>query len=156
MSLPRIERSARSDSFVRSRPWYVTEPPTTRPARGSRPRVASDVTLLPHPDSPTMPSVSPGAMSKLMPLTACTVPRPVRKLTRRSDTSSSGSLADAKLGVEGLTQAVSDQVEGKAGDHDRRAGDEGEVRRGLQEADGAGQHRPPLRRRRVLRPEAEE
>jgi hypothetical protein len=43
------------------------------------PRIASDVTLFPHPDSPTMPSVSPGAMSNEIPLTAWTVPRAVLK-----------------------------------------------------------------------------
>ena len=33
------------------------------PPRGRMPRIASAVTLLPQPDSPTIPSVSPGAMS---------------------------------------------------------------------------------------------
>jgi len=38
--------------------------------RASRPRIASEVTLFPDPDSPTIPSVSPGAISKETPLTA--------------------------------------------------------------------------------------
>ena len=45
-------------------------PAVTRPARGRMPRRASEVTLLPQPDSPTIPSVSPGAMSNDTPLTA--------------------------------------------------------------------------------------
>ena len=54
---------------------------------GSRARIpssASEVTLLPQPDSPTIPSVSPGAISNETPLTACTVPRVVLNRTRRS------------------------------------------------------------------------
>jgi hypothetical protein len=50
-----------------------------RPFRARIPRIASAVTLLPEPDSPTIPSVSPGAMSKEMPLTAWTVPWAVPK-----------------------------------------------------------------------------
>ncbi len=38
------------------------------------------VVVLPQPDSPTRPSVSPSRMSKLTPSTACTVP------TRRRST----------------------------------------------------------------------
>jgi hypothetical protein len=41
------------------------------------PRIASDVTLFPQPDSPTIPRVSPGAMSNETPLTAWTIPRSV-------------------------------------------------------------------------------
>ena len=48
----------------------IALPPVTRPFRARMPRRASEVTLLPHPDSPTIPSVSPGAMSKEIPLTA--------------------------------------------------------------------------------------
>ena len=48
------------------------------------------VTLLPEPDSPTMPSTSPGATSNETPSTARTSPSSVRKETRRSRTSSSG------------------------------------------------------------------
>src|SRR6185503_18839823 len=44
-------------------------------------RFATD---LPEPDSPTMPSVSPGLTLKLMPSTAFTVPSSVSKYVRRS------------------------------------------------------------------------
>ncbi len=70
ISRPRIRRISSSESPIRSRPWKTALPATARPARGRMPISASDVTLLPQPDSPTMPSVSPGAMSKEMPLTA--------------------------------------------------------------------------------------
>jgi hypothetical protein len=70
MSRPRIRRSSRSERLKRSRSPSVAVPLVIRPARGRMPRSASEVTLFPQPDSPTMPSVSPGAMSKEMPLTA--------------------------------------------------------------------------------------
>ena len=44
---------------------------------GTRPMIARLVTDLPEPDSPTMPSVSPGWISKLTPLTAWTTPSSV-------------------------------------------------------------------------------
>ena len=47
---------------------------------GSSSRISMSVVVLPQPDSPTRPSVSPSRMSKLMPSTACTVP------TRRLNT----------------------------------------------------------------------
>ena len=45
---------------------------------------------MPDPDSPTMPSVSPGDTLNEMSLTALTVPSSVRKDTLRLRTSSSG------------------------------------------------------------------
>ena len=54
---------------------------TIVPACGlTRFRISMIVVVLPQPDSPTRPSVSPSRMSKLMPSTACTVP------TRRRST----------------------------------------------------------------------
>ena len=50
------------------------------------------VTLLPEPDSPTMPSVSPSDTENETPSTARTRPSSVLKLTLRLFTSSSGSL----------------------------------------------------------------
>jgi len=47
-------------------------------------------TLLPDPDSPTMPSVCPGEIVRLTPSSARTGPPGVRKCVRKSRTSSSG------------------------------------------------------------------
>ena len=58
---------------------------------GSRPMAARAVTDLPDPDSPTMPSTSPGAMEKSMPRTAWTVPAFVRNSTSSPSTCSAGS-----------------------------------------------------------------
>src|SRR5262245_23316304 len=68
------------------------------PAVGSSAASTSlEVVVLPHPDSPTSPSVSPDSMAKLIPSTALTTPRerpksepPTGKCLRRSRTSRSG------------------------------------------------------------------
>src|SRR5919202_3352756 len=174
---PRTRRSARWLSRRRSRPSKVADPERTRPARGRRPRSASAVTLSPQPDSPTMPSVSPGPMSNEIPFTACTVPPPVQKWTRRSSTERSGASgtaedapaeeperlplaepphAAAELRVERLPEAVADEVEPEDGDHDRDPRHDGEERRRLEVVVHVGEHRPPLRRGRVLWAEPEE
>ena len=70
ISRPRTERSCSSVRASRSRPPNIAVPCVTRPFRARIPSSASEVTLLPQPDSPTIPSVSPGAMSKEIPLTA--------------------------------------------------------------------------------------
>src|SRR5262245_4722770 len=75
-----------------------------RPSNSMRPAVGSsaastsfDVVVLPQPDSPTSPSVSPAPIVKLIPSTALTMPRglpksepPTGKCLRRSRTASSG------------------------------------------------------------------
>src|SRR5262245_20921952 len=69
------------------------------PAVGcSAARMSFEVVVLPQPDSPTRPSVSPVLMVKLTPSTALTQPRqrprrepPTAKYFLRSRTSSSGS-----------------------------------------------------------------
>ena len=73
-------------SSSRSRPSNIALPLVTRPLRARIPSSASEVTLLPQPDSPTIPSVSPGAMSNEIPLTAWTSPRLVQNWTCRSST----------------------------------------------------------------------
>ena len=64
-----------------------------RPSRGSRPMIERESTVLPEPDSPTMPSVLPRPRVNETPSTACTRPRGVWKEVRRSSTSSSGRSA---------------------------------------------------------------
>src|SRR3984885_12307276 len=70
-------------------------------------------TLLPEPDSPTMPSTSPWATVKERPSTAVTMPRRVRKRTVRSRTSRIGS-GTAHPGVDGGVNDVDQHV----GEHD--------------------------------------
>jgi hypothetical protein len=63
--LPRIRRNPASSSASMSSPSNRMRPPSTRAGgSGSRRIAESAVTLLPQPDSPTSPSVSPGAIAK--------------------------------------------------------------------------------------------
>src|ERR1700712_2172497 len=96
----------------------MTSPSKT--AFGSRIRRMIDitVTLLPEPDSPTMPRISPGAMLNDTPSTAPTRPSPWRNETRRSRTSSSGSLANSHARVEEPVEDVDEGVRGH--DEERR------------------------------------
>ena len=48
-------------------------------------------TVLPEPDSPTIPRVVPAATVRETPSTACTVPRPVRNEVCRFSTTNNGS-----------------------------------------------------------------
>src|SRR5690242_19665055 len=156
ISRPRVLRRARSFCVSKSRPWKTARPERTRPFQARRPRIASEVTLLPQPASPTMPSVSPAEISKEIPLTAWTTPLRVVNSTRRSCTSRREALPVTKLRIECFAQAVADQVEAQHEEDDREPRDDREERSSLQVVVHVGQHRPPFRRRRVLRTEPEE
>src|SRR6266850_1306149 len=72
---PRRSRSRAAGSFSRSSPSNSTSPAAMRPGGcGTRPMIESAVTLLPQPDSPTMPSVRPRSRRKSTPSTARTSP----------------------------------------------------------------------------------
>ena len=60
--------------------------------------IESDVTDLPEPDSPTMPSVEPGSTANDSPLTAATTPSSVLNVVLRSLTSSSAKSAALDTG----------------------------------------------------------
>src|SRR5262245_32384874 len=77
------------------------------PVGSSAARMSLEVVVLPQPDSPTRPRVSPLLIVKLMPSTALTYPRalpnrppPTGKCFLRSRTSSSGSPTASSLGRE--------------------------------------------------------
>ena len=102
ISAPRIDRIsapfgsswARSTTAPpRSRPsgrWKWISPSTIRPGRSTMRRIDLAVMLLPQPLSPTIPSVAPGAISKLTPSTALTVPSSCVKYVFRFRTDSNG------------------------------------------------------------------
>src|SRR5260370_11019062 len=78
-----------------------------------RPMIAIAVTLLPEPDSPTIPTISPGLTVKETPSTARTTPSSVRNETWRSRTSSSGVAGDSgnpHAGVEPRIEDVDDRI----------------------------------------------
>ena len=70
-----LVRSTTDPSARRS----MISPPTMRPGRSTMRRMERAVTLLPQPDSPTMPSVCPGNRSNEVPSTARTVPSSATK-----------------------------------------------------------------------------
>src|SRR2546421_8619626 len=69
----------------------MTSPSMTACFDVTRPITVRNPTLLPEPDSPTTPSVSPEASEKEMPSTALTRPSSVGKCTFRFLTSRRGS-----------------------------------------------------------------
>src|SRR5712692_8706426 len=75
--------------------------------------IAMAVTLLPEPDSPTMPTISRGLTVNETPSTARTKPSSVRNETWRSRTSRSGGAGGSgnpHAGVEPRIQDVDDRV----------------------------------------------
>src|SRR5262249_19192093 len=126
ISRPRIRRSPRSERFSRSVPSKTAVPAVTEPARGRMAGSAGEGALLPQPDSPTIPSGSPGEIANEIPLTAWTVPRRVWNSTFSPSTLRRGSDAATKLRVEGLAQRVADEVEAEGGDDDRDSRDDRE------------------------------
>ncbi len=71
---PRRSRACLSEGCVTSSPANVIVPPVTAPTRGSSPTMLRSAIVLPEPDSPTIPSASPGATENDAPRTACTTP----------------------------------------------------------------------------------
>src|SRR5687768_2217682 len=88
-SSPRRSRRRCAGSLRRSLPSNSTSPPAMRPGGcGTSPMMESAVTLLPQPDSPTMPSVRPRSRLKSTPSTARTSPRSEAKYVCSPRTSS--------------------------------------------------------------------
>ncbi len=81
--------------------------------------IESEVTVLPEPDSPTMPRLAPGASAKLTPSTARTMPARVRKCVCRSSTSSSGG--SCRLALHPHLAALHHQARTRRAARDRRA-----------------------------------
>ncbi len=114
MSSPRTSRMSRSESRSRSRSSNITVPETMRPGGDGTSRMtASDVTVLPEPDSPTMPSISPGRTLKLTLSTTVAGPASVRNCTDSDDTLSSAPLSP---GVGAVTTGASGTVGVGAGE----------------------------------------
>src|SRR5215210_5714839 len=92
ISDPRMVRASSPSSATTSRPRNITWP-ETRAEWGSKPRAANAVTVLPAPDSPTMPTTSFGNTSNDTPLAALTRPFCEGNCTRRLRTDNTASLA---------------------------------------------------------------
>ena len=102
MSSPRTARISLSGRSRRLRPSSLISPAAILPGGlGTSRMIESDVTDLPQPDSPTIPSVSPGASEKLMPSTAANELPPVRNSVRRPFTSRSALVVIPRPQAEG-------------------------------------------------------
>src|SRR5262249_29135085 len=98
-------RSSARLARSRSRPSNSASPDVRAP--WVRPTIVSAETVLPDPDSPTMPSVRPRSSVNDTPRTACTTPAAVANETCRSRTSRSGaSLTDAPARRAGSRRAA--------------------------------------------------
>src|SRR5581483_5130329 len=127
-SSPRNFCSSRFFSFSRSLPLNVAVPLTIRPGGcGMSPRIDIVETLLPEPDSPTMPRISPGKTSYEMSSTACTMPSSVRNSTTRFRMERTGSGTNpALLRIECVAQTVADEVDAEHDRDDREAREHGQ------------------------------
>src|SRR5689334_12084522 len=150
ISFPRTSRISSSVFLVRSWPLNTTLPPTILPGRCSR-MMLSAVTDLPHPDSPTMPRVSPGLSSKETPSTALTVPSLVLKTVCRSLTSRSGWVTSSGFqpGVECVPNRVAEDVRCQDGDEDHDAGEVDQPGGVVEVALRVGEHIAPAGGRRL-------
>lgn len=68
--------------------------------------------VLPQPDSPTIPRVSPSRMEKLTPSTALVTPLRLKKYVCRSFTSKATFFS----GIKNRSRWAMDQVQGESGD----------------------------------------
>ena len=99
-----------------------------RRSSGSSRSSAISLTLLPQPDSPTMPSTSPSSSANESRRRPATTPSSVSKRTVSASTSSSAHHA-GRPRVEDVAQPVAEQVERERAEEDREPGIDGEPRR---------------------------
>src|SRR5438093_13290848 len=106
-----------SEAPSRSLPSNTMEPEIRAlPAKRVRPITVSDETLLPEPDSPTIPRARPRSTVYETPSTAWTMPSSVSKWTLRSVTSSRAKLiphARVEEGVDDVHQQVQEDEIGR-------------------------------------------
>src|SRR6185437_7731436 len=123
--LPRTRRIWAASSGTRSFPDSSTEPETMRPPGGSIFMMDMAVMVLPQPDSPTRPTVSPRRTVNDTPSTGCTASLRRRMSVRRSCTRSSSVTRRSPFlqpDFERGPQRVADEVEGHDRQHDGDAG----------------------------------
>src|ERR1700736_4049248 len=143
----------------RSSPAKRIDPAEGRAFLAMVPRIAFASVVLPQPDSPTSPMISPGRIVRLTPSSTRAGPDSVANETKRFSTSRRLAPADgtADPRVEHVTQAVAEEIESHHDEEDREPGRE-RVPPGLgQELARLGNHAAPLgRRRRRAQPEEAE
>src|SRR5437764_5420344 len=139
MRRPRRLRISFSRRPRRLWPRKITSP-EIRAVFGRRPSIDIEDTLLPEPDSPTIPSTSFSCTSNDTPSTAFTTPSSIGNYTWRSRTertapsgmwtSSTGSrsLSVRRLRIKRIAEAVAEEVDRKDGEEDAQPGEVDEIR----------------------------
>src|SRR5262249_46639523 len=137
---PRRARSSDAPRLATSRP-STTMPPLTRRPDPPRQRTTARATVdLPQPDSPTSPSASPGAISKLRSGTTLTSPARVQYEIRACSTTRTG----VSVTEPDLPETDSEEVEADHQRRDGRAGEERHVRPHRHHAVGILDHAAPV------------
>ena len=111
---PRICRSSFFERPRRSVPSKTIFPSLIRAVSASSRRIDMEVTLLPLPDSPTIPRISPFFTEKLTPRTACTSPLLVINDVFRLSTVNISSILPLlflQLRIQRIPQAVTHEIE---------------------------------------------
>src|SRR6185295_7064121 len=114
MRFPRMSDMARSGRLARLGPSRSRRAAVRAAWAGNRDMMASAVSDLPEPDSPTMHRVSPRSTWKETPCTARSVPAGTGRLTRRSSTVRTRSLigtSTAVLRCRDVAQTVAHHVD---------------------------------------------
>src|SRR3954449_12395105 len=126
------------------------EPVSCCALEGRMPRIARAKVVLPQPDSPTSPMISPRRIVTLTPSSTFATPRSVPNDTRRFSTSRrlSFGAGTSDPRIENIAQAVTQQVEAHHDKEDRKPGGQCIPPRLRKELTRFGNHPPPFRGRR--------
>src|SRR5690242_11125213 len=116
----------RGDIAKRSSPAKRIVPASVRAFLAMVPRIAFAKVVLPQPDSPTSPMISPGRIVRLTPSSTRAGPDSVANETKRFSTprrlASAGGTADPR--VEHVTQAIAEEIESHHDEENREPGRE--------------------------------
>src|SRR5690348_10874219 len=160
MRRPRVSFARlRGGILSRSSPAKRIVPPAVRAFLAMVPRIAFARVVLPQPDSPTSPMISPGLIARLTPSSTWASPASVANDTRRRSTSRRLSPGDATTDpwIEDIAQAVTQEIEAHHDEEDGEARRQRGPPRFRQELARLRDHAPPFggRRRRTETEEAE-
>src|SRR6202034_3478550 len=133
---------ASSSRPTSSLPSKRIEPEACAPS-GVSPISASAVIVLPEPDSPTTPRLSPSASENDVRSTTRCDPPGAGRSTASSATSSSILGSRLQFRIERVAQAVAEKIEAEHAERDRDAGIERESRRVVENVLGVGEHLAP-------------
>src|SRR5215831_13298348 len=147
MLRPRTSCSIRRRGMAsKSSPAKRMRPPSWRALRARMPSTALASVVLPQPDSPTRPKISPRRTLRLTPSSTLAGPTSVANETRKPSTSSrlSAGVATSDPGIENVAQAVTQKIEAHHNDEDGKPGGEREPPGLGEELARFGDHAAPL------------